>query len=600
MEWETPEAMSRYRKFTTICCAAALAFGLAACGSSSDDDTADTTPPVVTPPPDPEPMGPTDLEETQTAAAAAATAAMTASTNAETAAAGAETATMHIATLQTNGKAMMYAMDARKYADMAMAEYMKANAASKAAAAATTGDAGEAAWRMAVTAQEAAEGAAEMATANATKAEEAAMTELHINGTMKSAAGSSLDASSGELRTPTAGGGLMITGTQLGNPDLDALTTRDTDLVPGVAFLQNQGSASEVKYKQAIADGNLTIGKVVDSTDDAARLTIITAHQGKKTVRVFVDGNGAADDDTLDGLLGAALAGLDGFPLGDTDDTTDGVQSPAVKSIGMYYKAEHYDNQGDLEPANEDLGALDRVTVTKAKGVELFELSDGTNTHYARVVETVTDDAGVTTRHYQPVDIVAEMSKTDGDDSNAEPDDLRPTVSIPVASDYSHIHFGVWAGLGAAKKTGAQELADLGTGFVQNIDGSGMTDRQGIGEATFNGNWVAAVRRQYASDAEAGAIKLDSGSASLTADFETGKFMGALMGLATLEGTLANNGFSGMTAKAITHDDLDPSGTFAGEFSGGIYGPTGSEAAGVFDFDGGEAGAFRGAFGGAQ
>ena len=53
-----------------------------------------------------------------------------------------------------------------------------------------------------------------------------------------------------------------------------------------------------------------------------------------------------------------------------------------------------------------------------------------------------------------------------------------------------------------------------------------------------------------------------------------------------------------MTAKAITHDDLDASGKFAGEFSGGIYGPDGEEAAGVFDFDGGEAGAFRGAFGG--
>ena len=39
---------------------------------------------------------------------------------------------------------------------------------------------------------------------------------------------------------------------------------------------------------------------------------------------------------------------------------------------------------------------------------------------------------------------------------------------------------------------------------------------------------------------------------------------------------------------------------FDGMFSGDIYGPSGSEAAGVFDFDGGEAGAFRGAFGGAQ
>ena len=198
------------------------------------------------------------------------------------------------------------------------------------------------------------------------------------------------------------------------------------------------------------------------------------------------------------------------------------------------------------------------------------------------------------------MDIIANQSATDGGDSDALPEDLRPTVSIPVAADYSHIHFGVWAGLGAAKKiTGAQELADLGIGFVQNIDDSGVTDRQGIGTATFNGDWVAAVRRQYASDAEAGAIKLYSGPASLTANFTKNEFTGNLTNLAKLEGTLADNGFSGSKA-TVSHDDLDASGTFAGEFSGGIYGPTGSEAAGVFDFDGGEAGAFRGAFGGAQ
>ena len=76
------------------------------------------------------------------------------------------------------------------------------------------------------------------------------------------------------------------------------------------------------------------------------------------------------------------------------------------------------------------------------------------------------------------------------------------------------------------------------------------------------------------------------------------EFTGVLAGLATLEGTLSGNGFSGIKATAISHDDLDSDGTFEGEFSGGIYGPTGSEAAGVFDFDGDEAGAFRGAFGG--
>ena len=93
---------------------------------------------------------------------------------------------------------------------------------------------------------------------------------------------------------------------------------------------------------------------------------------------------------------------------------------------------------------------------------------------------------------------------------------------------------------------------------------------------------------------------MDSGSATLTANFENGEFTGVLTGLATLEGTLSGNGFSGTKAPRSVTTTWIASGTFAGEFSGGIYGPTGSEAAGVFDFDGDEAGAFVGAFGGTQ
>ena len=244
------------------------------------------------------------------------------------------------------------------------------------------------------------------------------------------------------------------------------------------------------------------------------------------------------------------------------------------------------------------LTAYDRVDLTKGgQPHEIFEISNGTVTHHVRVVETITDDQGNTVKHYEPVDIMADASMTDGDDPNPTPDDLRPvTVSIPTVTPYSHIHFGLWAGLNAK----GAAIDALGIGFVQNIDGSGMTERQGIGSATYSGDWVAAVRRQYASDAEAGAITQHDGKASMTANFETAKFTGyADDGLATLEGTMSGNGFSGTTATAM-HDDLDSDGTFAGEFSGGIYGPTGSEAAGVFDFDGGEAGAFRGAFGGTQ
>ena len=48
--------MSKYRKLTTVCCAAVLALGLAACGGGGDDDTADA-------PTTMEPTGPTPAEQ---------------------------------------------------------------------------------------------------------------------------------------------------------------------------------------------------------------------------------------------------------------------------------------------------------------------------------------------------------------------------------------------------------------------------------------------------------------------------------------------------------------------------------------------------------
>ena len=116
----------------------------------------------------------------------------------------------------------------------------------------------------------------------------------------------------------------------------------------------------------------------------------------------------------------------------------------------------------------------------------------------------------------------------------------------------------MWAKLGEAAKDGSQDLDALGIGFVQNISDSGTTDRLGIGEVMYDGQWVAHVQRQNATPGT-GAINLEEGDAELTANFDTEKFTGNLMGLATLTGTLDGNGFSGMTAEvASTHTELDP------------------------------------------
>ena len=460
--------------------------------------------------------------------------------------------------------------------------------------------------------RDAAEAAEETAAEMAEDAIEAAKMELHIDGPMKwvdivdddgNVTGmSSVDATTGMLTRGTVGVDRNVTGLLIGHDDTP---TRRTAASEGQEFVQGagvDGKTGELEYEQAIEAGAAEIGKVLDTSDDMHRLMLITGHQRDKTVRVFVDE--AASGTNLQGVLVPAPTG-----------------TITARSLGMYYEATDRIVANDPLPTTglpatrtttpETLDAYDRVKVNDAmgnpaEGVELFELSGENDAGtpipagtVARVMTTSTTGT-VTTITYQAVDIVANASKTDGGDADQNPDDLSPvTAKILAVADYEHIHFGVWAGLGDADKDdGSQDLAELGLGFVQNYDGSDVTDGSITGTATFNGDWAAAVRRKYASDAEKGAIMLDNGSATLTANFSEDEFTGVLTGLATLEGSLSGNVFKGDKATKITHPDLEATGTFKGSFSGAIYGDEGAEAAGVFSFDGTEAGAFVGAFGG--
>ena len=176
------------------------------------------------------------------------------------------------------------------------------------------------------------------------------------------------------------------------------------------------------------------------------------------------------------------------------------------------------------------------------------------------------------------------------------------TAKIPEATDYQHIHFGVWAALGDAEDDGTQEIDGLGIGFVQNFSGGGMTgaDMPNNGSAMYNGNWVATV--QGADEDGNGDMSLEHGVASIYAQFGDGDITATLTDLATLTGDIAGNQFSGTKAVASSDRGLDASADFEGSFSGAFYGAKGAEAGGVFDFasdDGdNEGGAFRGAFGG--
>ena len=286
-------------RYLLIAGAAALALGLAGCGSSDDDSTAEA--PVTMPEPEPTPdPGPTDLEATQTAAADAAAAAMTASDNAAASASSAADATANIATLQTNGMAADHAYAAHKAAGEAADAASEAAAASADAAAATTGAAAEAAWAMADAAQTAAEAAETTATEMADAALAAAMTELHIDGTVKTVGDSSVDASS-EFSSVTTGSNTVITGLiasmnpmgtgggLMGNPRTDAIVD---DL-----STQADETAAATPYQQTAAARTFAIGKTLDSSDDMARLMIVTDYAGRNMVRVFAQGTSGSDVD---------------------------------------------------------------------------------------------------------------------------------------------------------------------------------------------------------------------------------------------------------------------------------------------------------------
>ena len=578
---------------------AGLAFMLALGGCSSGSD-APPEPEVTEPMPEPDPE-PTDLEKTQMAAKAAADAAKMASDGAATAASGADAATANSATLQTGAMAEMHAMNAGKYAKMAMDAYMDAKAASDAAAAATLASAAGAELAKAEAAQMAAEEAAEMAGDLATEAMDAAMGELMIDGTMKSVGDSSVDAMAGPSSVATGSGddaktvvtGLiksmnpMATGNAITGQPFVAPTT--DDLATGDVEPATKGQP----YKQAAVERMFAIGKTLDSSDDMARLMIVTDYAGTNMVQVYAPSDASASRTGT--KAGYISLGTDGIQATDDDDANN----TPLRSVGMFVPA-------GAAAATPTLVHGDEVGA-KAKPVEVFSYSyvDTSNndervTVYATLASTGTNKStGVTTYTYHTGhDIMAAAAAADGPDDGEELDQARVTVGIPGPVGYKHLHFGVWAALGDAAKDGMQKVTDSGIGFVQSI-GAGMTgaDMPNQGMVKHMGNWVAAVQR--AGD---GSISLENGASMLEANLDKATLKATLTGLATLEGKIDGSSFKGAkaTVAADNMHGLTPGGSFDGMFAGGFYGPKAAEAGGIFDFSSDASGAFRGAFGGAK
>ena len=178
---------------------------------------------------------------------------------------------------------------------------------------------------------------------------------------------------------------------------------------------------------------------------------------------------------------------------------------------------------------------------------------------------------------------------------------LEGLAKFPTPAAFKHVHYGMWNKLDAKGNT----IADLGIGFVNpRADGGGMTgsDMPNVGTATYNGHWVASVQE---GDLEGdGTITHQSDDSMMTARFEKNEVTVDMTGLATLDGTITGDRFSGTKVSVVVAGKgrLDATGTFTGGFNGAFFGPKGAEAGGVFDYTSKDmkAGAFRGSFGGAR
>ena len=510
---------------------------------------------------------PTELETVQTDAAKAATDARTAATDAQTAADAADTARANRATIQTGdlhgGNSGAHAMYAQGHADDADTAATNAETASAAAAEATTVSdatrelvAAETALADATTAKGKAEGSRDEAmTASGKEVKIVDKTKM-VGATSITIDGSTLDETRNEATKVTGKVGDITTMSEAVD-GVDGVAAEPTANPPVAAVAQKPG----------VAEGRtIDIGFSYDSADDDARVTLVISYIGSETVGAYMPSN----DPDVTGTK------ADTVTINDTD-------SPLTPLAGSFY------------PATDGLDTSGTIAAVAIEGVTVYSYEDASDmTVYVRLEQATTLN-GDTTYTYEVVNIAK-------------------GVDLPDASDYRHLHFGLWASLKDAGDDDNEAPGDLGIGFVTALSsGMGMTpaaDMLNHGSATYNGNYVATVQ---AGDPQGdGALSWKNGDASMMADFADGTVAVTLDDLVTLDGGIEGNTFSG--TEAAIHDTeaddegiqngspLNMAGEFTGAFEGGFFGSAANEAGGVFDFTSkdNKDGAFRGSFGGAR
>ena len=277
------------------------------------------------------------LETAQADAATAATEAATAAAAAKVASDAAQTARENVASLQTGETS----------GDLAHAAYTQAKAAEDAAAAAqTASDAaakatdGVAATRflvMAETARDNAVAAQDMAETNSAAAVTATMTELMIDGKDKNVGGTSINADAASSVVTTA------IGTTSQTVETGRIMAKDPEqkgfgaVTPGNEYVF-MADAADTPYRQAVAGRDITIGRTLDTSDDMARLMLVTQYAGTKMVRVY-----KAENETRAG----AKAGY--ITIQDRNTTEVDLNNVKLKSEGTYYPV---NGTGALAPAD--------------------------------------------------------------------------------------------------------------------------------------------------------------------------------------------------------------------------------------------------------
>ena len=550
------------------------------------------------------------LDPVKKRASDAATAAGTASTAAGEAADAAEMAAMNRATIQTgDANSVMDAYAARMAANDAADEAKKASDASDMAQAATD-TAGATPHAMAAEAAQAAAEEDQMdAEAAQDEAEADAMVELKIDDKTKSVGGTSIEV---DGRRHTSSNGRTHTGL-LDGMDIMQMGLRDAN---GHLLVDADGNA----VTGVGAAANIDIGFTYDSEDDDARLTLIHSYLGTMKQKQFI-----RPADTASTVTGSPFAAV--------PDATN-ISPEAPDEVGSEDNIPTGTVEVPYAAANTALG------LTGAAALEAP--TTPTLTRTATGVAGIPRSAGAIALAFDDLDSappVLYFIHTNVRDNSLvgdEDDGIDQTriflerrvignnvtydvvhvreVTVESAMEYAHIHYGLWNGISGRD---GNTVSELGIGFVTALaDGEGMTDvgdMPNVGTLSYSGNWVANVQMAGTAAGD-GEIRRRNGMATIMADIDDNDVTVTLTGLASLEGDIDGNMFSGtkvtlLDADATTADVVDPafglggaSSDFTGTFSGGFFGPRAAEAGGVFDYssEDNEEGAFRGSFGGAR